>query len=375
MPISKYKPLTEQDITTNTFLAHEAIPITGTIGSGTYGNYFTQSQTNNRTYSHGIYVSTYDYPYLSASANHIYDTLAGELSSSATTATVHGTGAIAANRVLTYDSLTAQLAGPGSTGQILAFDRLGAMGAGDAANEMHNWLALDFSRLCQKDGIQKGTFRLQLGVSNAWATPFNRIITIFDTGSVFNGPAGEYSVLYSGNVGTAVGATLQDAQAVGLLYYQQGVAIFQPSASHISGTFSPTVEFTTASVGALGTYWNWPDSLGSASNDIIAHGLSHRIFDITFSNNVEINSTIYRCAINANEFRYSTNPTFTDPDTSGCRGRQGPDGNYTTEILSKTGITKIGLYDAANRLVAVASPSRVIMHGNDEVVFHLRTDH
>ena len=375
MTISKYKPLTEKDIFTSTIIVHEAIPITGTIGSGTYEDYLDQSQTNNKTYNHGLFMSTYDYPYMSASANHIFDTIPGEISG--TYGVAFGTGAIGGGRALMYDSLTAQLAGPGSDGQILAFDRLGNMGAGLVANQMTNWVGVDFSRLTHKDGIEKGSFRLQLKVANSYALASvggGRIVTIFDTGSVFQGPAGEYSVLYSGNVGTPV----LDSQAVGLLYYQSAIAIIQPTAALISGTFSGVEQFVSNSIGVLpaGAYWSWTGSLASASSNEMAHGLLHRIFNISFNNNVEINSTKYVCRATSFEFNYSSNPTFTDPTTSGVRTRQNKAGNYSTALLSRTGITKIGLYDAANRLLAVASPSRVISKNtHEEPTFTLRLDY
>ena len=65
----------EDQITTRTML-HEAIPITGTIVSGTY------SDENIKNYSHGMFQSVYDYPYLSSSANHIFDITFGYASTS-----------------------------------------------------------------------------------------------------------------------------------------------------------------------------------------------------------------------------------------------------------------------------------------------------
>ena len=49
----------------------KAIPITGTITTGTYND------LNIKNYSHGMFQSVYDYPYLSSSANHIFDITAG----------------------------------------------------------------------------------------------------------------------------------------------------------------------------------------------------------------------------------------------------------------------------------------------------------
>ena len=67
-----YKNLNQtNDIVNTRTLLHEAIPLTGTIVSGTYG------VTNIKDYSHGMFQSVYDYPFLSSSANHIFDITAG----------------------------------------------------------------------------------------------------------------------------------------------------------------------------------------------------------------------------------------------------------------------------------------------------------
>ena len=61
-------------------MLHEAIPITGTLVSGTYDA--GTSTENVKTYSHGMFESVYDYPYLSSSANHILDITTGYSSQS-----------------------------------------------------------------------------------------------------------------------------------------------------------------------------------------------------------------------------------------------------------------------------------------------------
>ena len=62
-----FKTLNSNDVVSTKTLLHEAIPVTGQIVSGTY------SDENILNYSHGIFQSVYDYPYLSSSANHIFD--------------------------------------------------------------------------------------------------------------------------------------------------------------------------------------------------------------------------------------------------------------------------------------------------------------
>ena len=66
------KPLNQtSDVTTTRTILHEAIPVTGTIVSGTY------AKENLKNYAHGMFQSVYDYPYLSSSANHIFDVSLG----------------------------------------------------------------------------------------------------------------------------------------------------------------------------------------------------------------------------------------------------------------------------------------------------------
>ena len=66
-----YKALNENDIINTRTLLYEAIPLTGSIISGTYGD------QNIKNYAHGMFQSVYDYPYLSSSANHIFDITVG----------------------------------------------------------------------------------------------------------------------------------------------------------------------------------------------------------------------------------------------------------------------------------------------------------
>ena len=67
----------DKDVANTRTLLHEAIPLTGTIVSGTYAD------ENIKNYAHGMFQSVYDYPYLSSSANHIFDLTVGYASGSA----------------------------------------------------------------------------------------------------------------------------------------------------------------------------------------------------------------------------------------------------------------------------------------------------
>ena len=82
MAVTNYEQLnTSNDVTTTRTLLHESIPLTGTIIKGTYGTF--PDEENIKNYSHGQFQSVYDYPYLSSSANHIFDITLGFDESSA----------------------------------------------------------------------------------------------------------------------------------------------------------------------------------------------------------------------------------------------------------------------------------------------------
>ena len=79
-----YKFFSEKDVQTAKESLSEFIPVTGTIISGTYGTWPNDTNVKKYTSTHGLFESVYDYPYLSSSANHIFDLTAGVKSGSYT---------------------------------------------------------------------------------------------------------------------------------------------------------------------------------------------------------------------------------------------------------------------------------------------------
>mgnify|MGYP003980573421 FL=1 len=120
-----------------------------------------------------------------------------------------------------------------------------------------------------------------------------------------------------------------------------------------------------------------PDLLVSASIDqILDHFATCRfqsgtLTAMTFQNVTTINSTLIFCRATADEFNYSTNPTFTN--TSG-RIRVVDQGQEDSQ-RSFTFPTTVGLHDEFGNLLAVAKLSRPI-EKNDErdVTFRVRLD-
>ena len=71
--MSTIKKLQTEDVASTRTLLHETIPVTGSLLSGTYGTTSDVRGLNIKTFDHGMFQAVYDYPYLSSSANHIFD--------------------------------------------------------------------------------------------------------------------------------------------------------------------------------------------------------------------------------------------------------------------------------------------------------------
>jgi hypothetical protein len=146
-----FKTLTpSSDIVRSRTNLHEAIPITGTIVSGTYSHNYSPNNVKNP--AHGMFQMVFDYPYLSSSANHIFDITNGYYTSSV--------NAVAANtqdtqKLQIYNNMAQQLVGYNSDGTIKPFPLSGSTSSGVNMTDLY---FINFARLLNKDEIQKGTF-------------------------------------------------------------------------------------------------------------------------------------------------------------------------------------------------------------------------
>ena len=105
-------------------------------------------------------------------------------------------------------------------------------------------------------------------------------------------------------------------------------------------------------------------------NDIPAacSALRRRIDRLAFNNTTELNSTIYFCRINHNDFNYSSNPTYLED--SKVRVKE------STEDAPVSYISTVGLYSADNELLAVAKLSEVLRKDpTNEMVLRVRLDY
>jgi len=371
------------DVDTVKTLLREAIPLTGSIVSGTYAAPDgTGTNSNIQNYTHMMFQSVYDYPYASSSANHLYDGTAGY----STNSTLDGiSGEVSASKKNNiYNEMAQFLVGFDQTGNIERFDKDGDLTGGPKIDEI---LVINLARLLSKDGLQKGTFELELGVSGGnkpnegYATPFVERIKILDyygTASYkVNSPKGEYGILYAQNSqgsplnGVGMSSSAADAPC-GLLYYQAGVAIVSASmflATSEGGLLSASSNLLWNSASAIADSWKINDSLTSGSLNQVADGLRHRFYNLSFNNTTILNSTMYTCRVNARDFNYSSNPTYLTGSKIRVKGDD-PQNN------PKSFITTVGLYSAQDQLLAVSKLSKPIEKSpKEDLLIKVRLDY
>jgi len=362
--MSIFKNITADDRVSTKTLLHEAIPITGTIVSGTYGVF--PNDQNVKNFTHGMFQSVYDYPYLSSSANHIFDVTVGT-SVDGLEATVH-----ASKKDNIYNQMAQVLAGYDKDGNIQKFDEDGNIT--DGGSKIDNAVFLSFSRLLVKDEIKKGSFELELAASASYTDDiFGERIKITDYNAQnsykINSPAGEYGILYvSNSAGTPLsGATNPTDLPCGLLYYQAGIAVLNTSI-FMEGTGSGDGGFLSSSVDFDGASTTMTGSIIGQEITASADFFRHRIYNMQFNNTIELNSTVYFCRVKHNEFNYSSNPTYLSGSQIRVKSQQDdPPISY---------ITTVGLYSADNQLLAIGKFSEPIRKDNNiELTFRARLDY
>jgi hypothetical protein len=218
----------------------------------------------------------------------------------------------------------------------------------------------------------------------------NHILTIKDTNAQndfrINSPAGEYGILSASHTTLANGQGLVHANLadkVGLIFYQAGVcvltaSIFNGAASGSSdnrGLLNQAVSMSidgghgTGLIPDHGTVSASIDQMMTGSKiEHIANNIRRRMFDVSFNNTTELNSTVYFCRANHNEFNYSANPTYLTE--SKIRVKDVP------SDMPISYVTSVGLYSPDNELMAVAKLSEPLRKDpTNELTLRVRLDY
>ena len=426
MPV--YKALSAQDIKTARSYLNQLVDVIQESVSGTatrkgYEVFVTGSGAASVTSS--IFQTVFDQDFTLATANEMFDITVGLYASGGVVTGSPGYGVDSAGK-LTFASNTLMMREKVQIYNQLAQTLLGdstsqfssPFTGGTVADKIEAALFLPFKRLFARDKIKPETFAMQIFASaaldGAAASAYEKTITSAFTGANINRPAPVNPVIitdagagatpeytYGGTVGNLVRST-NTSDNVGLIFYDYGVAVLDMkkvfwSSQHMSGTIAAVTGAvggtTSAGNTLMGHAAAWyttygaignpsasfiPDFLTSGSiDDIVDHIAGVRFGSgsqtcVTFQNITTINSTLVFCEAAADEFNYSSNPTFTDDDGRIVVIDQGAENTQD----AFTFITTIGLYDAADNLLGVAKLSRPVEKNNQKKLsFRVRLDY
>lgn len=404
-----FKTLDPSDIKTTTSYLNQLIDvlqesISGSDTRRSYKVFVTSSQDATTTYSvtGGLFQTVHDQDFSLATANPVLDMTIGVFSGSSTVAGC-STGLDSAGKLL-FASNSIMMREKISIYQEFAQTLLGdadlqfssPFTGGITTDRIDEAIFLNFKRLFFRDKIKPETFATKLFTSaaNSVTTP-NLDNGVGQGPVIFSdvGAAASIEISYGGQVGNIVNAS-STSQKVGLIFYDAGVVVLDAKkiisgSQFVSGTISAVTGAVTpvlsnkTIVGSGSFPGSNPDAkfipdffVSGTIDDIVSHFGSVRFSSgsdtaVTFQNITNINSTLAFCRATADEFNYSTNPTFTD--TEG-RIRVIDVGEETTQ-RSFAFVTSIGLYNAGGDLLAVAKLSRPI-EKNDErdLTFRVRLD-
>ena len=395
MAIRSYGPISDTvggDVTTTRTLLHEAIPLTGTIYFYQTGAY---TENNIKNYPHGMFQSVYDYPYLSSSANHIFDITACYAGTSKLSSSTSVQNAKKINLYTQYAQTllgyTGSLTDPSKEVRYFENDlSLDGIGAGTLGSKMREVFVINFSRLLTKDQIKKNSFSMTIG-TGSWDNPFKHSrcnIVITDASASADGTGiastlgGDMSILYAklqtpstgrGLPARTRGSTkkLSSSLPVGALFYQAGIAVLTASvfsSSHGAGgkLVIGDEKFGYFPYGQRRR--NVQQMLTSSAISSSCDSMRHRIGNITFNNTTEINSKIYFCRVKHNQFNYSSNPTY----LTGSKIRV----KNVASDAPVAYITTVGLYNDAHELLAVAKLSEPIRKDpTNDITIRVRLDY
>jgi len=244
---------------------------------------------------------------------------------------------------------------------------------------INNALFLCFKRLFARDQIKRETFAIKL-------TPTASIVT---NTSNLNRPADGSTKIFSdigsstnklftfgGQVSSIVDSSNTTSE-VGLLFIDKGIAVLD-----IDKVFDNSVKITGSiqavnPVGYERVSASFAQFLCSASmDDALNHICSTRFSGsaataITFQNITNINSTLFFSRLAADEFNYSSNPTFIDSNNRIVVIDEGQEETQRTFTF----ITSVGMYDANDNLLAVAKLSRPVLKDDErDITLKVRLD-
>lgn len=256
-----------------------------------------------------------------------------------------------------------------------------AVGSG-VTNNVTEAVFICFKRLFARDKIKRETSAIRFFSSaSAAVTPTSdpNIEKFGTNAKILTDIGASTNIQYSagGQVATIVDSA-NTTGALGLLYLDRGIMVLDMSRSFDqSQVITGSIDAVTTTGGTVNVSSSLCMFGASASiDDFLNHLCSTRFTTsnetaVTFQNVTNINSTIFFCRAAADEFNYSSNPTFTDEQNRIVVIDPGQE----VEQKSFTFITSVGMYDANNNLLSVAKLSRPVYKDDErDLTLRIRLD-
>jgi hypothetical protein len=256
-----------------------------------------------------------------------------------------------------------------------------AVGTTTTANQITEAIFISFKRLFARDKVKRETtaIRFYPSASNIPTANGTNIDITGSGNSILTDIGASTNIQYEyGGQYSIIVDSANTQNALGLMFLDRGIIVLDMSRS-----FDQAVEIT----GSIECVTNTAGST-AVSASLCMFGVSASIDDfldhlcltrftganetsITFQNVTNINSTIFFCRAAADEFNYSSNPTYTDDNNRIVVIDPGQE----VEQKSFTFFTSVGMYDANNNLLAVAKLSRPVYKDDErDVTFRVRLD-
>ena len=390
----------QEDISGSTSRRKYQVFVTGGVGPGVTSS---------------LYQTVYDQDFTLQTANPVFDMTVG-IAPEGDTATSSQTGTDAAGKELfpssslmvrekldVYRQFSQALLGDSTLTFKAPFDST------SVSDEIDVGLFIAFKRLFARDQIKRETFAMRfyqtashvcaIGASSIDVPPqtngysanvgrTNLNINSVTGSAIYTDIGASTNKLstFGGQVGNVVDSA-DTTRTVGLMFYDRGILVLDMAkvvsgSQFMSGTIDAMHPLGQQVLGGDHTETTLksnfiPDFVISGSIDnIVDHVAACRMGSgsqsaMTFQNVTNINSTLIFCRAAADEFNYSSNPTFTDTENRIVVIDAGQEDTQT----SFTFITSVGLYDANDNLLAVAKVSRPVEKSSErDLTLRVRLD-
>jgi len=357
---------------------------------------FVTGTVSNPGVTSSIYQTVFDQDFTLQTSNELFDMTVGLFKTSNAVSSAASTPAQDINEKLLFTSRSLMM-----REKVYVYNQFSQELLGDSAlqfsapfgsatdtDKIDTALFLNFKRLFVRDGIKRETFAMRMYRSASAAESAedgalsavgqSNVFTTSNSGSIILTDVGAASSIERSNFGGDVGNIVNSSntsETLGLIFYQKGIVVLDVE-KICSGSqlISGSIDAVGAASGkAVMKDKLIPNFITSASMDqCIDHFATTRFGSgsqtfLTFQNNTQINSTLIFCRATADEFNFSSNPTYTDAE-----GRIVViDESQNSIQKAFSFITTVGLYDANEQLLAVSKLSRPV-EKNDEKDLTLR---